>query len=219
MRQQLGIQDELEKRRRDDPSIEPFFSRGLEEPLFVKNLENIQGDERDVIFISVTYAKGPDGRLRYNFGPLNGQNGWRRLNVLTTRARQQMRVFSSMRGDEINAAATTSDGAKLLREFLNYAEHGRLESTSTSLAADTESPFERDVLMELTRRNLGCAQVGVAGYRVDLGHSRRRRPWAVLCGDRAVTGSRYPFVEVPHGTVMTSDSRCLKYGDEQPPRV
>jgi superfamily I DNA and/or RNA helicase len=88
MRQQLAIQDELELRRRNDPSVEAFFDRGRFEPFFVKNLENIQGDERDVIFISVTYAKGADGRLRYNFGPINGENGWRRLNVLTTRARQ-----------------------------------------------------------------------------------------------------------------------------------
>src|ERR1043165_544374 len=69
LRQQLAIQDELEQRRRDDPSIDPFFARGLHEAFFVKNLENIQGDERDVIFLSVTYAKANDGRLRYNFGP------------------------------------------------------------------------------------------------------------------------------------------------------
>ena len=78
LRQQLAIQDELEVRRRADPRIEPFFDRGVDEPFFVKNLENIQGDERDVIFISVTYARGMDGQLRYQFGPLNGQNGWRR---------------------------------------------------------------------------------------------------------------------------------------------
>ncbi len=72
------------------------------DPFFVKNLENIQGDERDVIFLSVTYAKAADGVLRYNFGALNGENGWRRLNVLTTRARRRMRVFSSIRGSDIN---------------------------------------------------------------------------------------------------------------------
>src|SRR5688572_27196368 len=146
LRQQLAIQDELEVRRRADPRIEPFFDRGMVEPFFVKNLENIQGDERDVIYISVTYARGMDGKLRYQFGPLNGQNGWRRLNVLTTRARRQMRVFSSMRGDEISPAATTSDGPRLLREFLLYAEHGRLESARAGRLSETESPFEREVL-------------------------------------------------------------------------
>jgi very-short-patch-repair endonuclease len=183
LRQQLAIQDELEQRRRQDPSLEPFFARKAEGAFFVKNLENIQGDERDVIFISVTYAKGPDGRLRYHFGPLNGENGWRRLNVLTTRARQRMRVFSSMKGEEISAAGTTAAGAKLLREFLLYAEHGRLESVMASAAADTESPFERDVLTELTRRGLTVIpQVGCAGYRIDFGILDEEAPGRFLCG-------------------------------------
>ncbi|MBV9773688.1 MAG: DUF3320 domain-containing protein, partial [Gemmatimonadetes bacterium] len=183
LRQQLAIQDELERRRREDPAIEPFFDRGAPEPFFVKNLENIQGDERDVIFISVTYARATDGKLRYNFGPLNGKNGWRRLNVLTTRARQRMRVFSSMKGDEISPAATTSEGARLLREFLLYAERGRLESVTASAAADTESPFEQDVLTELTRRGIRVVpQVGVAGYRIDLGVLDDAVPGRFLCG-------------------------------------
>ncbi|MEN3335942.1 MAG: hypothetical protein V7641_5307 [Blastocatellia bacterium] len=170
MRQQLAIQDELEQRRRQDPSIESFFDRNKEEPFFVKNLENIQGDERDVIFISVTYAKATDGRLRYNFGPLNSENGWRRLNVLTTRARKLMRVFSSIRGQDINPVATTSRGAQLLRDFLTYAEHKRLDSPVLSVLAETESPFERDVFQELTRCGVQLVpQVGVSGYRIDFG--------------------------------------------------
>lgn len=183
LRQQLAIQDELEQRRREDPTIEPFFARGVAEPFFVKNLENIQGDERDVIFISVTYARAADGKLRYNFGPLNNENGWRRLNVLVTRARQCMRVFSSMRGDEINTAATTSLGAGLLRTFLIYAEHGRLDSVIASATADTESPLEQDVLTELAHRGINVVpQVGVAGYRIDLGILDDVIPGRFLCG-------------------------------------
>ena len=183
MRQQLAIQDELEVRRRRDPSIDSFFDRGSEEPFFVKNLENIQGDERDVIFISVTYARAQDGKLRYNFGPLNGDNGWRRLNVLVTRARQRMRVFSSFRGDEINIASTPSRGARLLREFLLYAEKGTLESLTASLAADTDSPFEAAVLKELTNRGYQVVpQVGTAGYRVDLGVLDDAVPGRFVCG-------------------------------------
>jgi len=182
MRQQLAIQDELEQRRRSDPSLETFFG-SAHEPFFVKNLENIQGDERDVIFLSVTYAKAEDGRLRQNFGPVNGENGWRRLNVITTRARRRMRVFSSMHGDDISVSATTSVGARLLREFLLFAERGRLESAASSLSADTESPFERDVLAELTRRGFNVVpQVGVSGYRVDLGVVDDRSPGKFLCG-------------------------------------
>lgn len=183
LRQQIAIQDELEQRRREDPRIEPFFDRGHAEPLFVKNLENIQGDERDVIFISVTYAKGTDGTLRYHLGPLNGENGWRRLNVLITRARKRMQVFSSIRGDEINPTTTTAKGARLLREFLIYAEKGRIESLTADLAADTESPFERDVLNELIRTNIQVVpQVGVAGYRIDLGILDDVAPGRFLCG-------------------------------------
>jgi very-short-patch-repair endonuclease len=183
LRQQLAIQDELEQRRRDDPKIDPFFARGIHEHFFVKNLENIQGDERDVIFLSVTYAKAIDGRLRYNFGPLNAENGWRRLNVLTTRARNCMRVFSSIKGDDINPAAASSSGPRLLREFLLYAERGHLESTIASAKADTDSPLEQDVLTELTRRGLNVVpQVGVAGYRIDLGVLDEASPGRFLCG-------------------------------------
>jgi very-short-patch-repair endonuclease len=183
LRQQLAVQDELEVRRRQDPGLEPFFSRGRREPFFVKNLENIQGDERDVIFLSVTYAKAADGVLRYNFGPLNGENGWRRLNVLTTRARKSMRAFSSMRGDEINPVNATSQGPRLLREFLLYAEQGRLDGTAASAAAQTESPFEREVYTELTRRGVSLQpQVGVAGYRIDLGVIDDQLPGRYLCG-------------------------------------
>ncbi len=183
MRQQLAVLDELEQRRRLDPTLEPFFDRSKSEPFFVKNLENIQGDERDAIFLSVTYAKAHDGRLRYNFGPLNGENGWRRLNVLTTRARRLMRVFSSIKGEDINPVATTSQGAQLLRDFLTYAEHRRLDSPVLSAIAETESPFERDVLQELTGRGIRLVpQVGVSGYRIDLGVLDSEIEGRFVCG-------------------------------------
>jgi very-short-patch-repair endonuclease len=183
LRQQLAILDELEVRRREDPSIEPFFDRSGHEPFFVKNLENIQGDERDAIFLSITFGKSADGRLRYNFGPLNRENGWRRLNVLVTRARRQMKVFSSIRDHDINPAGATSEGPRLLREFLAYAEHRRLASAALSAAADAESPFERDVCLELTRRGVRIQpQVGVSGYRVDIGVLDDEVPGRFVCG-------------------------------------
>ena len=183
LRQQLAIQDELELRRRQDPTLEPFFSRERAEPFFVKNLENIQGDERDVIFLSVTYAKARDGRLRYNFGPINGENGWRRLNVLTTRARRRMVVFSSMKGDDINPATATSRGPALLREFLLYAEHGQLQSASATVAADAESLFEQQVMEELMRRGVRVQpQVGAAGYRIDMAVVDEDAPGRFVCG-------------------------------------
>jgi very-short-patch-repair endonuclease len=183
LRQQLAIQDELELRRRQDPSLEPFFSRERTEPFFVKNLENIQGDERDVIFLSVTYAKARDGRLRYNFGPINGENGWRRLNVLTTRARQRMVVFSSMKGDDINPATSTSRGPALLREFLLFAERGQLQGAVVTAAADAESLFEQQVMEELIRRGVQVQpQVGAAGYRIDMAVVDPDAPGRFICG-------------------------------------
>lgn len=181
LRQQLAIQDLLEERRRADPAIEPFFDRSRREPFFVKNLENIQGDERDVIFLSVTYAKGRDGRLRQNFGPLNGDNGWRRLNVLTTRARRAMRVFSSMRAGDLQVGQ--SKGGPLLKAFLEFAESGRLDHPAVTVAAATQSPFEREVVNELTRRgHLVESQVGVAGYRIDIGVRDPDAPGRFLVG-------------------------------------
>jgi len=183
LRQQVAIEDELELRRRIDPSLEPFFDRNKDEPFFVKNLENIQGDERAVIFLSVTYAKAHDGRLRYNFGPLNGENGWRRMNVLTTRAKKLMRVFSSIKAEDINLAATSSKGAKLLRDFLMYAEHKHLDNPIISAVNETESPFELEVFQELTRLGISLIpQVGVSGYRIDFGVQDDEAKGRFVCG-------------------------------------
>jgi very-short-patch-repair endonuclease len=188
LRQQFRILEELEALRRRDPApetFEAFFAPREEGGFFVKNLENIQGDERDVIFLSVTYGRGPDGRIRNQFGPLNGENGWRRLNVLTTRARRQMRVFASMRGDEINTAQSAARGAQLLRDFLLYAERGRIDAGPAAAAAagDSAARLERDVQAELTRRGLRLEPgVGVAGYRVDFGVLDDAVPGRYVCG-------------------------------------
>jgi very-short-patch-repair endonuclease len=183
LRQQLAILDELERYRREDPSLEPHFDRHAIEPFFVKNLENIQGDERDVIFLSITYAKQADGKLRYNFGPLNREQGWRRLNVLVSRARRRMRVFSSLRASDIDPAAIATQGPALLGEFLQFAETGRLSVTSTAAASAAESLFELEVGEVL--QNMGYfidRQVGVGGYRIDIGVRHRHRPGRYLAG-------------------------------------
>jgi very-short-patch-repair endonuclease len=170
LRQQLAIQDEIENRRRLNPELDSFCSQNHDEPFFVKNLENIQGDERD-------------GRLRYNFGPINGENGWRRLNVLASRARRRMKVFSSIRAEDISLVGLTSTGARLLRDFILYAETGQIDQAVTSQLADTESPFEHDVYAELTRQGLTMVpQVGVAGYRIDFGVTDDTLPGRYICG-------------------------------------
>ncbi len=183
LKQQIAIIDELEFRRREDPTVEPFFDKNRREPFFVKNLENIQGDERDYIFLSVTYAKNADGELKHFFGPLNSDNGWKRLNVLTTRARKGMRVFSSIKGEDIDPTRVTTSGPKFLRNFLIYAEYGRLDQTYLNELAKTESRFEDEVYHELTLRGLKLtAQVGAAGYRIDFGVRDDKVPERFICG-------------------------------------
>ncbi|MDA2933977.1 DUF3320 domain-containing protein [Acidobacteria bacterium AH-259-D05] len=162
------IQDQLEFQRRQDPSCEPFFNDHPEEPFFVKNLENVQGDERDVIYISIGYGKREDGIFSMNLGPLNNVGGERRLNVLITRARNRCEVFSNITANDIDLNRTKALGVVALKTFLKYAETGILDVPSASGRA-ADSPFEEAVADEL--RKLGYTvdhQVGSAGFFIDL---------------------------------------------------
>ena len=103
-----------------------------EEPLFVKNLESVQGDERDVILFSVTYGPDEGGKISMNFGPLNRDGGWRRLNVAVSRARKEMVVFSSLLPEQINTSRTRSEGVAALKNFLTFATNDKLSIFSSS---------------------------------------------------------------------------------------
>jgi hypothetical protein len=126
MAQMQAIASEVEKRRRADGSGEAFFAANPNEPFFVKNLENVQGDERDVILVSVGYGRDSSGAVALNFGPLNTDGGERRLNVLITRARRRMRVFTNLMPEDIDLGRTNARGLQSLREFLAYARDGRV---------------------------------------------------------------------------------------------
>ena len=107
------------------PELDGFFAESADEPFFIKNLERVQGDERDAIILSVGYGKTTDGRLLHRFGPINIEGGERRLNVAITRAKRRITVVSSFGSAEMDPARTTSRGARLLRDYLRYAEsHG-----------------------------------------------------------------------------------------------
>ncbi len=139
------------------------------EPLFVKNLENVQGDERDVILFSVGYGPDKAGKLSLNFGPLNQAGGERRLNVAATRARMEMRVFSSIRSGMIDLGRTSAKGVKSLKAFLEYAERGR-EMLAIDYAAAGEKPtgIGRFVAEALSERGLKCDyNVGVSDFKID----------------------------------------------------
>ena len=173
--QQDLIERLLSKRRQEDSSKEWFFKRddSTKEPFFVKNLETVQGDERDTIIFSVAYGMDSQGRLLHNFGPLNRDGGERRLNVAVTRAKDNVQLVSSMHATDIDLSRTSAQGAKLLRDYLDYAENGdvALERTiSVNPFEQFDSEFEMDVCDFLRDHGFTVdTQVGCSGFRIDLG--------------------------------------------------
>ena len=163
-----AIQDEVERLRAADPASEAFFGRHPYEPFFVKNLESVQGDERDVIFISVGYGKDEKGYLAMSFGALNGNGGERRLNVLISRARLSCEVFSNLTHDDIDLARTASRGVAGLKAYLKYAATGLLDVPDQGRDAQ-DSVFEEEVAdaLELAGQHV-ASQVGSGGFRIDL---------------------------------------------------
>ena len=158
--------------------------RNLEDGLFIKNLENVQGDERDVIFISCTY--GPSeigGRVYQRFGPINSDVGWRRLNVLFTRSKKRMHIFSSMRSDDILISETSKRGVIALRNFLDYAEKGNMDGTPVHTGKTPDSDFEVSVMEALHQAGFESeAQVGVAGFFIDIAVKDPGKPGRYLMG-------------------------------------
>ena len=184
--QQLLVLEHLERKRRSTPRMDDFFSESNLEPFFVKNLENVQGDERDAIILTVNYANNDLGDLSHNFGPLNKPGGERRLNVAVTRARDQLIVISSIRCDEIDLKRTQSRGARLLRSYLDFAERGP-EAMAAEIREqgnrDFESDFEREVARALEAEGLDVRrQVGCGTYRIDLAIVDPDRPGRYVLG-------------------------------------
>lgn len=171
--QQTLIDRLLSKRRESDPSFEWFFSADNPEPFFVKNLETVQGDERDTIIFSVAYAKDSQGRFINNFGPLNREGGERRLNVAVTRAKDNVQLVASIHYTDITIGDTGSEGARLLRAYLDYAQNGeKALEREISVSADDhfDSYFEQEVCDYLRDQGFTVdTQVGCSGYRIDLG--------------------------------------------------
>lgn len=183
--QQKLIEDLLDDARRKDPRLEPYFAEDELEPLFVKNLESVQGDERDLIYFSITYGPDPAGQLAMNFGPLNRQGGERRLNVAITRARHELRVFASFRAEQMDLARTQAIGVRDLRHFLEFAERGAraLAQANRGSLGGFESPFEQAVATALARRGWQVQpQIGASSFRVDLGIVDPDAPGRYLAG-------------------------------------
>ncbi len=177
-----AILDQVELMRRADSSCEEFFGYPPHEPFFIKNLEKVQGDERDVIFISIGYGRTREGYLAMNFGPLNRPGGERRLNVLISRARTRCEVFTGLSADDLDISRTPSRGVAALKAFLNYAQTEQIE-TATPSDRPPDSDFEEQVARDLVAAGYTVhTQVGCAGFFVDLAIVDRNQPGRYVVG-------------------------------------
>lgn len=180
------IERQLEQRLKEDTLFQKAYEYNLAqaEPLFIKNLENVQGDERDVILISMTYGPETVGApsMHQRFGPINSNVGWRRLNVLFTRSKKRMHIYSSMDSGHIRTSETSSRGVQALKAFLLYGETGVLQAPKhTGRAADSD--FEIAVSDALAKHGYECEpQLGVSGYRLDLAVKDPGMPGRFLIG-------------------------------------
>lgn len=161
------LEDRLRTTKGADAYREHWSVEG--QPLFIKNLENVQGDERDAIIISTTFGKtAGSSAVRQNFGPISRQGGWRRLNVLFTRAKRSIALYTSLRPEDIVIDGKTPDGTKALRNYLEYARTGSL-TVAEETGRDPDSDFEISVTDMLRQRGYEVTpQLGVAGYRIDI---------------------------------------------------
>ncbi|MGH9072966.1 MAG: AAA domain-containing protein [Acidimicrobiales bacterium] len=171
------ITEALRRARQDDRALDDFMSESAAEPFFVKNLERVQGDERDAIVLTIGYGKSVDGRMVYRFGPLNMAGGERRLNVAVTRARVRMAVVSSFSSSDMDPARLNAEGAKMLWRYLAYAESGGTDLGPQVKDRPELNPFERDVRDYLTAAGVPVvAQYGCSGYWIDFAAQHPTQP-------------------------------------------
>ncbi|MDD2458907.1 MAG: DUF3320 domain-containing protein, partial [Eubacteriales bacterium] len=182
--QQNLIDDLFTEACASNPALEAWAYDGAE-PLFIKNLENVQGDERDIILFSIGFGADRDGKVFMNFGPLNREGGWRRLNVAVSRARNEMMVFSSLQPDQINLSKTSAQGVSALKSFLDYARSGILpvtEQVSQSVKSSTTGTI-RNVCLALQQAGYQTdVAIGQSKYRIDIGVIDPANPDSYLLG-------------------------------------
>jgi superfamily I DNA and/or RNA helicase/very-short-patch-repair endonuclease len=170
--QQAAIDEAINEKRRENLTFEPFFKEDKEESLFIKNLETVQGDERDTIIFSIGYAPDPSGKFVMNFGPLSRNGGERRLNVAVTRARYNVQLVGSILPTDIDLEHASGQGPKLLRLYIDFALNGTnaiLGKISANNELSFYSPFETSVYNFLTENGFDVAtKVGCSDYRIDM---------------------------------------------------
>lgn len=183
--QQSLIERMLDERRRGSAALDQAIAQAAQEPLFIKNLENVQGDERDIILFSITYGPDAAGKLSLNFGPLNLDGGHRRLNVAVSRARQGIVIFSTLLPEQIDLSRVRASGVRDLKNYLEFAIRGprALVEQTIPTGLEPDSPFEKQVISVLREKGWTVhPQVGVSGYRIDIGVVDPRAPGRYLLG-------------------------------------
>ncbi|NKS29702.1 DUF3320 domain-containing protein [Rhodococcus hoagii] len=179
-----AVQAEIERQSATHPVLADLLGdHDRLDGFFVKSLENVQGDERDVIIFSLGYGPDENGKFTMNFGPLNRDGGWRRLNVAITRARQRVEIVSSFRAADMSASS--NEAIRHLKNYLDFAERGQkaLALDLEDSLGDVESPFEEQVIDRI--RSWGyevVPQVGVAGYRIDMAVRHPDKPGSYAIG-------------------------------------
>ncbi len=182
--QQTLIDDMLNEACEKDPELEKWMYES-EEPLFVKNLENVQGDEREVILFSIGYGPDENGRVYMNFGPLNRDGGWRRLNVAVSRARSEMIVFSTLKPEQIDLSKTSAEGVAALKAFLMYAagEEIALNEHSSKQLQDIKDGIAKRIRQLLKQEGFDTElNVGHSKYKIDIGVIDPRNPENYILG-------------------------------------
>jgi hypothetical protein len=181
--QQNLIEDKLQDLYISNPKLEEL-TNGSDEPLFVKNLENVQGDERDIILFSVCYAPNEEGKMSMNFGPLNREGGWRRLNVAVTRARYEMHIFATLQADQIDLSRTSAEGVAGLKAFLQFADKGLLSVRSE----DIQESFNKQQLAKSISEKIQAeglqvkCNIGTSGFKIDIGIVHPEKPQQYILG-------------------------------------
>ncbi|MDL2261095.1 DUF4011 domain-containing protein [Methanimicrococcus sp. OttesenSCG-928-J09] len=182
VKQQEAIQKEVEELVKSSPGFEKYFTNENGENFMVKNIETIQGDERDVIFVSIGFGFDQEGRLSKNFGPLNRDGGERRLNVLFTRAREKCVIFSNFKAIDLHVTDDDPAGLRVLKSFLEYAETKEIISKMPEYEPD-EVTFDESVATFLRENGFMIHQkIGCAGYKMDMAIVNEEVPGHYIIG-------------------------------------
>lgn len=192
--QQSVIEDEINKFRMKNPFNERFFDEDNEEPFFVKNLENVQGDERDTIIFSICYAKNAQGRMYMRFGPLGHQGGERRLNVAITRAKYNVKIVGSILPEDIDLSKTHSEGVRMLRSYISFAMNG---NSTLPVAKKKNSLYDVDTFSEQVGKFLASRgysvkmNIGSSDYTIDIAVEHPKKPGHYIAGIECDGNSYY----------------------------